>query len=75
MIKYIAYLVLANERTAVEYETDKNPVEYLWERYGMDTYIESVEEAGEQTCPQYQKVSSPSAAQTMGYQAIYMWGG
>lgn len=47
MIKYIAYLVLANERTAVEFETDKNPVEYLWERYGMDTYIESVEEVGE----------------------------
>lgn len=47
MTKYIAYLVLSNERTAVEFETDKNPVEYLWERYGMDTYIESVEEAGE----------------------------
>lgn len=75
MIKYIAYLVLANERTAVEYETDKNPVEYLWERYGMDTYIESVEEVGEQTCPQYQKASLLLADQTMVYQAIYMWGG
>ena len=47
MTKYTAYLVLANERISVTFETDKNPVEYLWERYGMDTYIESVEEAGE----------------------------
>lgn len=44
MKKYIAYLVLNNVNQPIEFETNENPVEYLWGRYGMDTFIESVEE-------------------------------
>jgi hypothetical protein len=42
MVKYTAYLDLAGERTRVTFETDIQPVEFLWQRYGMSTFIESV---------------------------------
>lgn len=47
MKKYIAYLLLSNVRTKVEFETSLPPVEYLWQRYGMSTYIESLQETEE----------------------------
>lgn len=48
MKKYNANLVLDSELTKVEFETKDNPIEYLWTRYGMDTYIESVYEVKEE---------------------------
>lgn len=42
--KYKAYLVLDNTYQSVDFETDLNPIEFLWTRYGMDTYIDSLEE-------------------------------
>lgn len=42
--KYKAYLVLDNIYQSVDFETDLNPIEFLWTRYGMDTYIDSLEE-------------------------------
>ena len=47
MKKYIGNLVLDNELIKVEFETKDNPIEYLWTRYGMDTYIESINEVKE----------------------------
>ena len=44
MKTYVAYIVLAEERIKVVFTTDILPVEYLWQRYGMSTYIESVVE-------------------------------
>lgn len=44
MKKYRAYLVLDNVYQSVDFETDLNPIEFLWTRYGMDTYIDSLEE-------------------------------
>ena len=44
MKNYIAYLILDNVRTKIEFSTDIRPVEYLWQRYGMSTFIESLEE-------------------------------
>lgn len=44
MKKYIAYIVLANEYQPFEFETDGNAIEYLWTRFGMDTYIDRLEE-------------------------------
>lgn len=44
MKKYKAYLVLDNIYQSVDFETDLNPIEFLWTRYGMDTYIDSLEE-------------------------------
>lgn len=44
MKKYKAYLVLDNVYQSVDFETDLNPIEFLWTRYGMDTYIDSLEE-------------------------------
>ena len=43
MTNYTAYIILNNERTKIEFSTDENPVEHLWTKYGMDTYIESFE--------------------------------
>lgn len=48
MKKYIAKLILDNELTKVEFETKDNPIEYLWTRYGMDIYIDSVHEVKEE---------------------------
>lgn len=48
MKKHIAYIELAGRRTKVEFETDILPIEFLWQRYGMSTYIESVEEVTEE---------------------------
>lgn len=44
MKQYVAYLILGEERKKLEFETDIQPVEFLWQRYGMSTYIESVAE-------------------------------
>ena len=44
MIKYTAELVIQNESNIINFETDINPIEYLWARYGMDTYIATLEE-------------------------------
>lgn len=48
MKKYNANLVLDSELTKVEFETKDNPIDYLWTRYGMDTYIESIYEVKEE---------------------------
>lgn len=47
MKHYIAYLILNNVRTKIEFSADINPIEYLWQRYGMSTFIESLEETPE----------------------------
>lgn len=43
-MKYEASIEINNELEKLEFKTDKNPVEYLWERYGMSSYIEYVKE-------------------------------
>lgn len=48
MKKYKAYLVLDNVYQSVDFETDLNPIEFLWTRYGMDTYIDSLEEVSDE---------------------------
>ena len=44
MKEYLAYIVFDNEYQPVEFETAENPIEFLWNRYGMDTMITSLEE-------------------------------
>ena len=44
MKKYKAYLVLDNVYQSVDFETDLNRIEFLWTRYGIDTYSDSLEE-------------------------------
>lgn len=39
---YITSIMQNNELTKVEFNTQGNPVEFIWDRYGMDTYIEFV---------------------------------
>lgn len=46
MKKYRASIEIDNKLEKVEFETKENPVEYIWQRYGMDSFIESVEELG-----------------------------
>lgn len=48
MTNYTAFIILNTERTKVEFSTDGNPIEYLWTKYGMDTYIECFEEIKEE---------------------------
>ena len=41
-INYITSIMQNNELTKVEFSTQGNPVEFIWDRYGMDTYIEFI---------------------------------
>lgn len=56
MKKYTANLILNNELTPIEFETDINAIEYLWQRYGMDTYIESLIEIIEEPVVETEEV-------------------
>lgn len=47
MKKYEANIEIDNELQLIEFETDLKPVEYLWQRYGMSSYIEFVNELEE----------------------------
>lgn len=48
MKKYEANIEINNELQLIEFETNSNPVEYLWQRYGMSSYIEFVNEVTEE---------------------------
>lgn len=47
MKKYEANIEMDNELQLIEFETDLKPIEYLWQRYGMSSYIEFVNELKE----------------------------
>ena len=42
MKKYEANIEINNKLQLIEFETDLKPIEYLWQRYGMSSYIEFV---------------------------------
>lgn len=42
MKKYIAYVEVGGQLEKIIFETDKLPVAWLWERYGMSTYISEI---------------------------------
>lgn len=42
--KYIGTVRIDNKLEHYEFKTDGDPVEHLWERYGMSTYIANLEE-------------------------------
>lgn len=44
--KFIGTVRVDNELERYEFKTDGDPVEHLWERYGMSTYIADLEEVG-----------------------------
>ena len=44
MKTYSAEIEIGGELTTLEFTTDINPIEYLWGRYGMDSYIASLTE-------------------------------
>lgn len=44
MRQYRAFLVLDSTYQEFKFETDGNAIEYLWTRFGMDTYIDRLEE-------------------------------
>jgi len=46
-MKYEANVMINNELELVKFDIDGNPVEYLWGRYGMDSYIERVDTVDE----------------------------
>lgn len=48
-MKYEASIQINNKLTKINFElkNDENPIEYLWGRYGMDTYIEYLKEIEE----------------------------
>lgn len=47
LMKYTAYIVLDGVYQPYEFDTDGNPIEYLWTRFGMDTYIDKLVSDGE----------------------------
>lgn len=42
MKKYKAILEIGGETIVEEFEIDDNPIEYLWAKYGMSSYIDSI---------------------------------
>ena len=42
--KYTGTVRIDNKLEHYEFKTDGDPVEHLWERYGMSTYIADLEE-------------------------------
>lgn len=46
-MKYVATIMIENQLEDIKFETEDNPVEFLWTRYGMDSYIEKLEEVTE----------------------------
>ncbi len=42
--KYIASIEVNNNLEVVTFETDGNPIEYIWGRYGLSSYIARLEE-------------------------------
>lgn len=40
--EYITSIMQSNKLVKVEFSTQGSPVEFIWDRYGMDTYIEFV---------------------------------
>lgn len=48
MKDYKASIMIDNKLEKVEFETEDNPVEFLWTRYGMDTFIEYIIEKKEE---------------------------
>lgn len=51
MKSYKAYLVIDNVLTPIEFSTTSNPIEYLWGMFGMDTFIDSLEEVVPEDVP------------------------
>ena len=41
---YVAKIRQDGSLETISYKTDENPIRYIWNRYGMSTYIDSVEE-------------------------------
>ena len=41
---YVAQVRQDGSLETIRYKTDEDPIRYLWDRYGMSTYIDSVEE-------------------------------
>lgn len=58
MKKYIASIEINNELNQIKFKTDENPIEFLWQQYGMDSYIESVKELGSELDDQEEKDST-----------------
>jgi hypothetical protein len=48
MKDYEASIEVNGELEKVRFSTDKRPIEWLWERYGMSCYIEYVKEVEEE---------------------------
>lgn len=46
MNRYIAEVEIDGKLEEVEFITNGNPLDYLWQRYGLSTYIASVQEQG-----------------------------
>lgn len=44
--KYLAHLIVSGGLEEVEFVTDGDPIEHLWQRYGMSSYIDDLEEVG-----------------------------
>lgn len=47
MKKYKASISIENELKVIDFETKENPIEHLWGKYGMDSFIEWLEEVEE----------------------------
>lgn len=47
-MKYIAQIDYAGKLETIKFEITENPVEYIWQRYGVSVYIASLTEEPEE---------------------------
>lgn len=45
---YEASIMIDNSLRVLKFKIKGNPIEYLWGRYGMDSYIEYIKELDEE---------------------------
>ncbi len=49
MKEYVAQLILEGQLSEYTFKTAGNPVEHLWEKFGMSTHIETLTETDTET--------------------------
>lgn len=47
MIKYKAMIEVSGQLEPFEFETNENPIEHIWQYYGMSIYIQDLREIQE----------------------------
>lgn len=70
MKEYFAQVDHAGQLIDVRFTTDGSPIQYLWERYGMSSYIASLIDASETKAASMLSSDGLESAATVGREPI-----